>query len=154
MMVECSICWEEAESAGASRLQCGHSFHAACLAEWLARSLTCPLCRRATSPKPVDMAIERAERDRLAAAGLTIPPYFAGLKFRGQKWYFGTQRSTYELLVKCRLWLGRDDAWLTQTFATVYHHPARYGSFADNNAWSPTYTSEQLQRVCELIRQA
>ena len=40
---ECAICLEH--SGPACRLECGHSFHAECLAKWLVRSPTCPLCR-------------------------------------------------------------------------------------------------------------
>lgn len=151
----CCICWE-VEDIATSTLPCGHSFHPACLSSWLARNPTCPLCRRgivAESPERKLSRVEAAERTRLAAAGLVIPPYFAGLKFRNEKWYFGNQRSTYEVLGRCQRWLGRNQSWLERTYATVFHHPLRYGTFADNHAWSPTYTSEQLQRLCELVQQ-
>jgi hypothetical protein len=44
---ECAICLAHAEAPVA--LACGHAFHAACVAAWLERKPTCPLCRaRAT----------------------------------------------------------------------------------------------------------
>lgn len=150
----CCICWEQDDIA-ISTLACGHAFHTACLSTWLARNAICPLCREIVaehSPEAAQAA-ERTERARLAAAGLEIPPYLAGLKFRNAKWHFGNQRSTYEVLDRCKRWLGRDQVWLEQTYATVYHHPVRYGTFADSHAWSPTYTSEQLQSLCDLVRQ-
>jgi hypothetical protein len=42
----CSICQEEIEGAGATRLRfCGHSFHTACISEWFTQSVHCPMCR-------------------------------------------------------------------------------------------------------------
>jgi hypothetical protein len=150
-MGSCPICWEQDEIAK-STLACGHSFHTACLSTWLARNPTCPLCRRVIAAESQERnPAEVAERARLAAAGLEIPPYLAGLQFRNEKWHFGNQRSTYEVLDRCKRGLGRDQAWLEQTYATVYHHPARYGTFADNQAWSPTYTSQQLHSLCDLL---
>ncbi|CAH9094662.1 unnamed protein product [Cuscuta europaea] len=43
----CSICMDEFElGTGASQLPCKHFFHKDCIAPWLDRSKTCPLCRR------------------------------------------------------------------------------------------------------------
>ncbi len=40
---ECAICLAHADAPVA--LACGHAFHAACVARWIARRATCPLCR-------------------------------------------------------------------------------------------------------------
>lgn len=44
--LECCICSSEFDDVVELRkLHCGHYFHSSCLAGWLERSLTCPLCR-------------------------------------------------------------------------------------------------------------
>jgi hypothetical protein len=42
--MECSICLEQSECLLVS-LECKHTFHASCIAKWLLRSRTCPICR-------------------------------------------------------------------------------------------------------------
>jgi hypothetical protein len=39
---KCPVCLELGCGAVAA---CGHAFHAACIARWLARATTCPVCR-------------------------------------------------------------------------------------------------------------
>eukprot|EP00931_Biecheleriopsis_adriatica_P091702 TRINITY_DN65587_c0_g1_i1.p1 TRINITY_DN65587_c0_g1~~TRINITY_DN65587_c0_g1_i1.p1 ORF type:complete len:443 (+),score=70.23 TRINITY_DN65587_c0_g1_i1:44-1372(+) len=47
MEAECSICAEEFDGQiEVRRAQCGHHFHSECIAQWLLRSPTCPLCRK------------------------------------------------------------------------------------------------------------
>ncbi|KAJ7185734.1 hypothetical protein C8R46DRAFT_880924 [Mycena filopes] len=43
----CGICMTQFKRAEGARLSegCGHAFHARCLARWVVRSRTCPLCR-------------------------------------------------------------------------------------------------------------
>ncbi|KAG6502495.1 RING finger protein 44-like [Zingiber officinale] len=42
----CAICIDDFEATSVlSVMPCGHSFHSACLDEWLVRSNACPLCR-------------------------------------------------------------------------------------------------------------
>ncbi len=41
---DCAVCLEPHE-ARASALRCGHTFHAECIARWLERARTCPMCR-------------------------------------------------------------------------------------------------------------
>jgi hypothetical protein len=41
---ECAICLARHDRA-ASELPCGHTFHPACIAQWLQIKSTCPICR-------------------------------------------------------------------------------------------------------------
>lgn len=41
----CAICQYEEEESHWSKLACGHLFHVQCIAGWLNRKNTCPLCR-------------------------------------------------------------------------------------------------------------
>ena len=41
---------------------CGHRFHRACIAEWLKRRQTCPLCRAAAASCPVEPGTEGLSR--------------------------------------------------------------------------------------------
>lgn len=50
----CSICMDylgvgSSSTAVDKELKCSHVFHDRCLAEWLAREPTCPLCRKPVS---------------------------------------------------------------------------------------------------------
>jgi hypothetical protein len=40
----CAVCLEP-HARGSVRVPCGHSFHAACIAEWARRARSCPVCR-------------------------------------------------------------------------------------------------------------
>ena len=40
----CAICLEP-HGRGSVRVPCGHSFHAACIAEWARHARSCPVCR-------------------------------------------------------------------------------------------------------------
>ena len=42
---DCAICLQ-AHETHAAQLRCGHSFCRACIAEWLERARTCPVCRK------------------------------------------------------------------------------------------------------------
>ena len=51
---ECSICIAPHERRGSVKLGCGHCFHAPCIARWLGRARTCPVCRGPVRPvRPV-----------------------------------------------------------------------------------------------------
>jgi hypothetical protein len=57
----CSICQEEIEGAGATKLRfCGHAFHTSCISEWFTQSVHCPMCRHdvriLTHPAPTSSA--------------------------------------------------------------------------------------------------
>jgi hypothetical protein len=43
----CSICCEPMKKTDACRMSCAHVFHDRCLARWIMRSMSCPLCRTA-----------------------------------------------------------------------------------------------------------
>lgn len=43
-MDECSICYENMESSGIITLNCGHTFHKACISKIMNK--VCPLCRK------------------------------------------------------------------------------------------------------------
>lgn len=45
-VAECAVCQLEGNMPG-YKLNCGHSFHCACLDPWLQRANTCPTCRSA-----------------------------------------------------------------------------------------------------------
>jgi hypothetical protein len=42
---DCAICLQ-AHETHAAQLRCGHSFCRPCIAEWLERARTCPVCRK------------------------------------------------------------------------------------------------------------
>ena len=58
--MECSICLEQSQCLVVS-LECKHTFHASCIAKWLLRSRTCPLCRQA-APESAE-EVEQSNRD-------------------------------------------------------------------------------------------
>ncbi|XP_019163042.1 PREDICTED: probable E3 ubiquitin-protein ligase RHY1A [Ipomoea nil] len=44
--LSCSICWEEfSVGVNIMPLPCSHTFHHSCIATWLEKQATCPLCR-------------------------------------------------------------------------------------------------------------
>ena len=45
---ECAICLQRV-AADETRLPCAHLFHEACIADWLSRTGTCPICRLAVA---------------------------------------------------------------------------------------------------------
>jgi hypothetical protein len=47
---ECSICIAPHARRGSVKLACGHCFHAQCIARWLGRARTCPVCRGPVGP--------------------------------------------------------------------------------------------------------
>ena len=47
---ECSICIAPHDRRGSVKLACGHCFHAPCIARWLGRARTCPVCRGPVRP--------------------------------------------------------------------------------------------------------
>lgn len=43
---QCPICFESIMSRDLTALPCAHSFHSACIEQWLERTRNCPLCRQ------------------------------------------------------------------------------------------------------------
>ncbi|KAM0920352.1 hypothetical protein ACQ4PT_007578 [Festuca glaucescens] len=59
----CVICMEPYEAGGDGRSvlpACGHMFHRGCVAAWLRRNRTCPLCRAAIDESAPPAAVRRA----------------------------------------------------------------------------------------------
>eukprot|EP00434_Breviolum_minutum_P039181 symbB.v1.2.034783.t2/scaffold4552.1/size38125/3 len=49
---DCAVCFEVlGEACPVRKLSCGHSFHHACIAEWLLRRASCPLCKSDETPE-------------------------------------------------------------------------------------------------------
>ena len=66
MRGQCCICTDGFElDSDISALQCGHTFHATCLRQWMEHSRTCPHCRNKINAKSIvpklffDVADER-----------------------------------------------------------------------------------------------
>jgi Ring finger domain len=55
---ECSICLDQLNEAGAT-LRCGHSYHAACLNQWLVSKASCPECRAQVNDLPTVVLLAR-----------------------------------------------------------------------------------------------
>lgn len=50
--MECSICFDDMCGAlGTATMTCGHQFHLGCVARWLLKTESCPLCRREATDK-------------------------------------------------------------------------------------------------------
>ena len=73
-----------------------------------------------------------------------------GLKLNdsGTHWYFGNQRSTYEVITSMK----KDDEWVETTYDIVKNDPGKYGTYAGNNDWSPYYTNQQLINLYNLVK--
>ena len=71
--------------------------------------------------------------------------FFPGsLKLNDSKthWYFGNQRSTYELITYCMK--NHDNQTIMNIYNTVKNNPHSYGTYAGLNNWSPIFTDKQL----------
>jgi hypothetical protein len=68
----CSICLSEVHAGETlAKLACCHGFHEGCVAEWLSRAVTCPLCKShalGNSPQPITCAPSGNERTNLTTA--------------------------------------------------------------------------------------
>jgi hypothetical protein len=60
---ECSICIAPHARSGSVKLACGHCFHAQCIARWLGRARTCPVCRGPVGPVGHDESTRPLEFD-------------------------------------------------------------------------------------------
>ena len=49
----CAICLDGAGEGALEPLACGHAFHRACAARWLASHPTCPICRAKLAPRSI-----------------------------------------------------------------------------------------------------
>ncbi|KIY72536.1 hypothetical protein CYLTODRAFT_440463 [Cylindrobasidium torrendii FP15055 ss-10] len=65
----CPICLEDyTDDAVVTKLnQCSHYLHGKCIADWLQRADTCPICRQSVGPRPLALPTRSHEFDRLTA---------------------------------------------------------------------------------------
>ena len=80
--MDCSICCDTIEaSAGHVTLACQHHYHLGCIARWLLKSETCPMCRQETSDKEKilkddeRMSWEEDEEDAFSEENTDIPEF-------------------------------------------------------------------------------
>eukprot|EP00929_Paragymnodinium_shiwhaense_P088843 TRINITY_DN49148_c0_g2_i1.p1 TRINITY_DN49148_c0_g2~~TRINITY_DN49148_c0_g2_i1.p1 ORF type:complete len:396 (-),score=44.24 TRINITY_DN49148_c0_g2_i1:444-1631(-) len=72
---ECCICSSSFDDVTEiRRAACGHAFHSACLAQWLPRSPTCPLCREDLGRLGRRREAERLEAQLAQIIGTTAVP--------------------------------------------------------------------------------
>jgi Ring finger domain len=80
----CPICLEELHTGPAAQGRCLHAAHAACLAIWLAKGRSCPICRkRFRDGAPVDGARELTAQVALGAAPETEKDEMLGISIQG-----------------------------------------------------------------------
>jgi hypothetical protein len=78
---ECTICIAPHARRGSVKLACGHCFHAQCIARWLGRARTCPVCRgpvgtdESTRPLQLDGPIDHGP---FGSYGINEPLEFDG----------------------------------------------------------------------------
>ena len=87
---------------------------------------------------------------------MNLPKYFpTTFKKVNNEWYFGNQKSTYELCGHVQRHLGKDDVWMNNLYDTMktdsVNKVLRYGTCAGLNDWSPTFTDEQLEKFISLV---
>tara|TARA_Y100001958_G_C21101703_1_gene451457 strand:- start:65 stop:349 length:285 start_codon:yes stop_codon:yes gene_type:complete len=87
---------------------------------------------------------------------MNLPKYFpTTFKKVNNQWYFGNQKSTYELCCDIRRILDKDDIWMNNLYDILktdsFNKDLRYGTYAGSNKWSPTYTDKQLEEFISLV---
>lgn len=60
----CSICMDNIEPPNILSLECNHTYHATCIAQWFRKKSTCPLCRRDEDEALKEAAAMEEERLR------------------------------------------------------------------------------------------
>ena len=85
---------------------------------------------------------------------MTLPSYFTGYKLtKDGDLYRPNQQSTWELLENAKRVLNKTDEWMFKINNILKQNPSQYGTYADNNAWSPIFTDEQLKEFIALMNQ-
>jgi Ring finger domain len=80
----CPICLEELHTGPAAQGSCLHAAHAACLATWLAKGRSCPICRkRFRDGAPLDGAGELTAEVALGTAAETEKDEMLGISIHG-----------------------------------------------------------------------
>lgn len=97
---ECVICFsplDDEEQGAIERLDCGHTFHAACIGEWLEKDGRCPVCRH---------VVNEEVANRSGSAQQPQPP--VSLVFNGEviwpppNFVVGTEETTQLMLAESR----------------------------------------------------
>lgn len=71
---QCAICLDESHpDRTEAALACGHTYHGACIRQWLAKSDTCPLCATPVRAALFAAAEERGWKGAGKGADVTVP---------------------------------------------------------------------------------
>lgn len=85
---------------------------------------------------------------------MNLPPYFTGYKLAEDgTLYRPNQQSTWELLANAKRDLNKTNGWMYKINDILKQNPSQYGTYADNNAWSPIFTDDQLKEFIALMNQ-
>ena len=84
---------------------------------------------------------------------MTLPSYLAGYIYAKNKWKYVDQQSTWELLEKAKRDLNKTYERMFEIDDILKQNPSKYGTYADNNAWSPKFTDDQLKEFIALVNQ-
>ena len=49
--------------------------------------------------------------------------------------------------------MNKTDEWVCRIYQLVKDNPSKYGTYADNNAWSPRFTDDQLKEFIALVNE-
>lgn len=72
-MDECCVCLAAVPAARRKLLPCGHTLHRGCAVRWLARSRSCPLCRRPVPFAPSHLLRKAFRRRGIPRICLDLP---------------------------------------------------------------------------------
>jgi len=64
-MSDCAVCLDLLQARDATRLECGHAFHSACIDRWVSLKPSCPVCRAPSDTLTVRRALELAAAPHL-----------------------------------------------------------------------------------------
>ena len=85
---------------------------------------------------------------------MTLPSYFTGYKLAEDgTLYRPNQQSTWELLANAKRDLNKTNEWMYKINDILKQNPSQYGTYADNNAWSPRFTDDQLKAFISLVNE-
>ena len=85
---------------------------------------------------------------------MNLPPYFTGYKLAEDgTLYRPNQQSTCELLANAKRDLNKTYERMFEIDNILKQNPSKYGTYADNNAWSPRFTDDQLKEFIALVNE-